>query len=387
LSDTLVKRNIFAGMKGMIIFVFLSVPFLLIIPLVVILGNQNIVILPATDGTERTIRVEPYNDIVFRGKSSIEDFSNDANGLVLKYTLRRQASNPMVFVSILLDVNGKPRDFSSYSHVLIRFKDTTSKRITLFIKTFVPGKSIPGQQNAVTLRHNQYVFYPSRNTHDLKIGLVDFTTGDWWYDMMRIPRYSLGADSYDKVMGFDIQCSFAETDASAERQEVLHIEKISIEKSISIWVWIIASIMFASLASSLVLIFLERRIFAKRSIPNGKSLEVPSYRDDELKRIREFIEAHYNVPDISTLMIYKELGIRASRVFRLVREEYSLSFKQLINRMRIEEAKRLLRETDRKVLAIAFDLGFNDISYFNRLFKQEEKMSPSEYREKHAKGK
>jgi AraC-like DNA-binding protein len=50
---------------------------------------------------------------------------------------------------------------------------------------------------------------------------------------------------------------------------------------------------------------------------------------------------------------------------------------------RIQEAKRLLNETDLNVTEIAFRLGFNSHSYFSAIFKDQEGLTPSEYRGKY----
>ena len=42
--------------------------------------------------------------------------------------------------------------------------------------------------------------------------------------------------------------------------------------------------------------------------------------------------------------------------------------------------KRLLRETDRQVMDIAYKVGYGNISHFNRVFKEAENCSPNEYR-------
>ena len=54
-------------------------------------------------------------------------------------------------------------------------------------------------------------------------------------------------------------------------------------------------------------------------------------------------------------------------------------------RMRMERAKTLLRETDIKIIDIAFDCGYGTSQYFANTFKQATGATPSEYR-RHAGG-
>ncbi|WP_182866608.1 helix-turn-helix domain-containing protein [Rhodopirellula sp. JC639] len=51
--------------------------------------------------------------------------------------------------------------------------------------------------------------------------------------------------------------------------------------------------------------------------------------------------------------------------------------------LRIEEARRLLRSTDRSITDIALDVGFSDSNYFSRQFRKATGHSPREYRNRH----
>ncbi|MGW8180010.1 MAG: PocR ligand-binding domain-containing protein [bacterium] len=66
-----------------------------------------------------------------------------------------------------------------------------------------------------------------------------------------------------------------------------------------------------------------------------------------------------------------------SHVFR---QSTSTCFAHYLQQIRIREAKRLLRQTDRTVTEIAFDSGFNNLSHFNRVFRKLENSSPTQYR-------
>ena len=53
--------------------------------------------------------------------------------------------------------------------------------------------------------------------------------------------------------------------------------------------------------------------------------------------------------------------------------------KDYINKIRIEEAKRLLDQNKFQINEIAFKVGFGHISSFNRVFKISEQITPGEY--------
>lgn len=64
---------------------------------------------------------------------------------------------------------------------------------------------------------------------------------------------------------------------------------------------------------------------------------------------------------------------------RLFKEEMGVSFHQYCLRLRLEKAEELLLSTSDKIIDVALECGFNNISYFNRAFKAQYGTSPSEY--------
>src|SRR3989339_489522 len=58
------------------------------------------------------------------------------------------------------------------------------------------------------------------------------------------------------------------------------------------------------------------------------------------------------------------------------------TFTEYVNSLRVEHAVRLLLSTSMKASEIALESGFNDISYFNRVFKEQKGISPQALRKK-----
>lgn len=75
-------------------------------------------------------------------------------------------------------------------------------------------------------------------------------------------------------------------------------------------------------------------------------------------------------------------GISNSAFSHYFRKKTGKTFSTFLNELRISHATRLLRETDKKVIEICFESGFNNMAYFNRVFKQTHKINPREYRKR-----
>lgn len=77
------------------------------------------------------------------------------------------------------------------------------------------------------------------------------------------------------------------------------------------------------------------------------------------------------------------LGVSRSWLNQLVRRETGKNLTDHLQGRLILESKRLLAHSDLNISEIAYQLGFEDASYFTRLFRQIAQTSPSEFREFH----
>jgi len=68
---------------------------------------------------------------------------------------------------------------------------------------------------------------------------------------------------------------------------------------------------------------------------------------------------------------------------RAFRREHGLTFRDYLIRLRIREAARLLKSSERSILEIAVSVGFNDPSHFARTFRRHFDATPSSYRLSH----
>jgi len=66
-----------------------------------------------------------------------------------------------------------------------------------------------------------------------------------------------------------------------------------------------------------------------------------------------------------------------------VRELTGCTPMEYLARLRIERAKTLLRESDAKIIGIAFECGFGSSQYFANVFRRAVGSSPTEYRRRH----
>jgi AraC-like DNA-binding protein len=120
------------------------------------------------------------------------------------------------------------------------------------------------------------------------------------------------------------------------------------------------------------LIHIYSRIFAYRETPAADNRT-------HFAKMMEYIRQNYK-KDIDINMLAEYVGLSYSHVRKIFHDETGENIVNFINNFRINEAKRLLRETDININEIALSLGYNNNQSFNRFFKKYEGVTPGEFR-------
>lgn len=96
------------------------------------------------------------------------------------------------------------------------------------------------------------------------------------------------------------------------------------------------------------------------------------------------LEKVYHEPTYSRADLARECSTSEAVLSKIINVYFNKSFPQLINEHRIEDAKRLLRETEANVNVVAEQVGFNSLPTFNRVFKEITGSTPGQYRQEQA---
>lgn len=123
--------------------------------------------------------------------------------------------------------------------------------------------------------------------------------------------------------------------------------------------------------------------YAKSSVDISESKQLVK----QVKDLFEVEETYLN--NNATLhVIANQLGIQPRILSQAINENEQMNYSEFVNHYRIERAKALLIEPDRKqdkIATIAFDCGFGNLTSFNVEFKSRVRVTPSQYRKQYAK--
>ncbi|QNU67362.1 helix-turn-helix domain-containing protein [Ruminiclostridium herbifermentans] len=98
-----------------------------------------------------------------------------------------------------------------------------------------------------------------------------------------------------------------------------------------------------------------------------------------IAKIMDYIHKNYK-QDIAINTLADYVGLSYSHVRKIFNDATGENIVNYINNMRIEEAQRLLRQTNMSINDIALSLGYNNKQSFNRFFKKYVSINPGEYR-------
>lgn len=119
-------------------------------------------------------------------------------------------------------------------------------------------------------------------------------------------------------------------------------------------------------------------IFERISLSDTKSGD-----SHALKSIVNYCSQNFS-KELSLSILEKELHINKYYISHLFGQKLKISFNDYINSMRISDACRQLRQSDKTITEISECVGFNTLRTFNRAFIKQRGLSPSEYRKQGA---
>ncbi|MBM3875721.1 MAG: helix-turn-helix domain-containing protein [Verrucomicrobia bacterium] len=100
-----------------------------------------------------------------------------------------------------------------------------------------------------------------------------------------------------------------------------------------------------------------------------------------ITRARQFIHEHQH-EDLSLGQVSKAVHTSTFYFCKLFKKSTGINFTDYLSRVRIEKARQLLLNPNLRVSEIAYDVGFQSLTHFNRVFKRIVGQSPTQYRAK-----
>jgi AraC-like DNA-binding protein len=101
---------------------------------------------------------------------------------------------------------------------------------------------------------------------------------------------------------------------------------------------------------------------------------------DTIQKVMEYVNANY-MKRITLNDISEHVSFSVSYLSRIFKEEKGLSLSSYINEVRIRNAKSMLLTSDIPLTSLTYCCGFDDQSYFSKVFKKLTGATPGKFRE------
>jgi AraC-like DNA-binding protein len=124
----------------------------------------------------------------------------------------------------------------------------------------------------------------------------------------------------------------------------------------------------------------NNRQYLKTGLHDEEALIIQKQLEIIMKRDKPYLDYDITLPKLANL-----LNTSSHKLSQVINEKYNTNFFEFVNRFRLNDLKILLNKTENaeiKIMALAYDCGFNSKSAFYTFFKKETSLTPTEYRNK-----
>ena len=334
------------------------------------LSTQKVQVFPLT-----YLEYDTYSEEEQDSLKSYVKISSNNDSFVFNYQLKEKTGS--IYAGVMFYQSNSSgivnMDLNGVNKAFISLKADEGKRVPIYLicdyDYHVNGK------DTVLIRPFEAFINYSSNRHDYRIDFEEFNTPNWWFTENGINEAEIGGILLDKISSINIEnCKVIANgvdDSIAIKEFYLYSDNMNLfvrATSYTVAAYLLAIIIFGLLKRKKILVTYEPTI-----TKSSNKRQVNS-------EILEYITANYMNTECSLNFISTELEISALDISKLIKEKYQLSFKKYLNKLRITEVKRLLEESELSISEIAYQVGYNNISHFNRIFKSETEISPKEYR-------
>jgi AraC-like DNA-binding protein len=308
----------------------------------------------------------------------------------LRFDLNLPADSPDINVSAdLLAVDGKGRpaqaDLSKYSTVSFVAKCAPANSMFFVASIFDEHVSQPG--NYATYPPATTFFSCNEQGVPVTLDLTRLTIPQWWFDMVHrdLSRQDYALDRVERLV-------FGATPQSP-RGVPAHVEISWItlhgrDYRYLAWLaglvaagWVAFGVWFFRGHARAMLANVDAQLKKDLPLVAYRQLTLEPYRDKEKAAVLKFIATNYTNPELDLEGVVAATGTNRTKVNEVLKSELGMTFTSYLNKLRLTEAARLLTEkSDTTVAEIAYSVGYANVSYFNKLFKEEYGCTPKAFR-------
>ena len=311
------------------------------------------------------------------GGSSAISMKDSSQYIDYSYVLTDDVKYPFVTAMIVFSDSGENYiNLSRYTSLTIRIKCSTENILAFNLHSY--DAKVTEKSNLDSYRISEFWFSCSPEWQDVAIDLHHLHVPAWWLDLFN-QKNSDQAYQLEKVHAISFAAS---RQGPIDTLAQVSINKIGLEgvDQRFLWLYLVTTVLFWLLGIgwlvkrytvALIQIVENKAVINRPIVAHEHLSNEPRAVNTQVGQILDFMAVEYCNSDMSLEFVTTQLGINRNTLNKLLKSELGLTFNAYLNKLRLVEAARILSKNEEtSVSELAYSLGYNNVTYFNRLFKQ-----------------
>jgi AraC-like DNA-binding protein len=288
---------------------------------------------------------------------------------------------------VLQDARGRPAlvDWTKYTDITFLARCAPANSMIFAISTFDEAISKAG--DFLTYRPPGTYFSCNDRGVPVSLDLTRLAIPDWWfysakldlshqgYELNKVSRFVFGTSS-QSPHNVDSYLDISELTLHGRDYRYIVVLVLLLLASWAAFAW-----WFFRAHSHALTVNLNSRMKKDLPLVAYRQLTLEPYKDKEKASILKFIATNFTNPEMDLEFVVSSTGTNRNKVNEVLKTELGMTFTSYLNKLRLTEAARLLLEMATATIAeIAYSVGYSNVSYFNKLFKEEYGCTPKSFR-------
>jgi AraC-like DNA-binding protein len=329
-----------------------------------------------------------YSDVEVGGASSVRLHDTSLDQLRFDFKLKDVAAYPFVSGDLKIhDDKGRMihEDWSKFRTISFVAKCSLATAMAFELSIFDEKFSEPGKFD--TYRPPRTFFSCNEQGMPVTLDLDRLLIPEWWYSAMKqdLARQGYKLDKVGKIMFGTSPATPHNVDISIEISELtLHGRDDRYLAALAVIIlggWAAFGVWFFLAHSRALLASVDSKMKTNLPLVAYRQLTLEPYKDKEKASVLRYIASSYTDPKLDLEAVVEATGANRYKINEVLKSELGMTFTSYLNKLRLTEASRLLTEkSGAAVSEIAYLVGYANVPYFNKLFKDEFGCTPKSFR-------
>lgn len=321
------------------------------------------------------------------GGSSIISLHSTEWELDFEFLLNNDVQHP--FASAVLEFDRSDphyfTDLSHYSTLAFEVRCRPRNVLQLSLQTF--DENITRLDEVLSFRIPAVFFSCDEKPRHMEIDLHTLEVPEWWlqynklelsdgqYDLRKVRNIAFTATS-QSPMHTSADVVIEHLELRGRRWLSVYVAGVS---CLLLWIgfvgWFFRQYKVALTSD------IQEKLIKDRPLIAYQQLSIEPQNDREKNSVLRFMATEYANSELSVDVAVNSLGVSRNKINDILKEQLGMTFNVYLNKLRLTEAARLLTENkEANITEIAYSVGYNNVSYFNKLFKNEYGCTPKTFK-------